>query len=211
MSEDARSAFVAEFDVSRETLARLDRYAELLTEWQQRMNLVAPSTLPHIWDRHFRDSAQLLAIAGTSHRWLDIGAGGGFPGLVLAILDPTAKFTLVESIAKKCRFLSEVATETGTFDRVTIANQRVETLKPTPYDIVTARAAAALDVLFDWSARFGRPGTRWILPKGRNVQEELATAAKRFHFDHQLIPSRTDSDARIVVAKNVRPIGVKRQ
>ena len=82
MSDDARSAFAAEFDVSRETLARLDRYAELLTEWQQRMNLVAPSTLPHIWDRHFRDSAQLLAISGTGQRWLDIGAGGGFPGLV---------------------------------------------------------------------------------------------------------------------------------
>lgn len=211
MADDARSAFAAEYDVSRETLARLDRYAELLIDWQQRMNLVAPSTLPHVWDRHFRDSAQLLAIAGTGQRWLDIGAGGGFPGLVLAIIDPGATFTLVESIAKKCRFLTEVASETGTIDRVTIANQRVETLQPLACDIITARAAAALDVLFDWSARFGRPGTRWILPKGRNVQEELATAAKRFHFDHQLIPSRTDSDARIVVARNVRPFGVKRQ
>ena len=204
MNDEARSAFAAEYDVSRETLARLDRYAELLIEWQQRMNLVAPSTLPHIWDRHFRDSAQLLPIAGTGQRWLDIGAGGGFPGLVLAILDPGARFTLVESISKKCRFLAEVAAETGTAAQVTIANQRVETLKPVPFDIVTARAAAALDMLFDWSVRFGRPSTRWILPKGRNVQEELATAAKRFHFDHQLIPSRTDSDARIVVATGVK-------
>lgn len=204
MSDDARAAFAAEHDVSRETLERLDLYAALLAEWQQKMNLVAPSTLPHIWDRHFRDSAQLLAIAGSGQRWLDIGAGGGFPGLVLAIMDPTARFTLVESIAKKCRFLTEVATQTGTIERVTIANQRVETLKPVPFDIVTARAAAALDVLFDWSVRFGRPGTRWILPKGRNVQEELATAAKRFHFAYELIPSRTDSDARIVLATGVK-------
>lgn len=206
MSEAARSAFARDFNVSRETLARLDRYAELLVEWQQRMNLVAPSTLPLVWDRHFRDSAQLLGIGGPGQRWLDIGAGGGFPGLVLAIMDPNARFTLVESIAKKCRFLEQVAAETGTSAQVTIANQRVETLKPAPFDIVTARAAAALEVLFDWSVRFGRPGTRWILPKGRSVQEELATAAKRFHFDHELIPSLTDSDARIVVA-----IGVKRR
>ncbi len=211
MSEDARAAFAAEFNVSRETLARLDRYAELLAEWQQRMNLVAPSTLPHIWDRHFRDSAQLLAIAGTGQRWLDIGAGGGFPGLVLAILDPSARFTLVESITKKCRFLTEVASETGTLAQVTIANQRVETLARGDFTVITARAAAALDVLFDWSVRFARPGTRWILPKGRNVQEELATAAKRFHFAHELIPSRTDSDARIVLATDLRPIGVKRR
>ena len=100
MDNPERAAFAAEFDVSRETLARLDRYAELLAEWQQRMNLVGPSTLPHVWDRHFRDSAQLLPIAGTGQRWLDIGAGGGFPGLVIAILDPTANIMLVESITK---------------------------------------------------------------------------------------------------------------
>lgn len=204
MSDAARQAFAAEFDVSRETLARLDRYAELLAEWQQRMNLVGPSTLPHIWDRHFRDSAQLLPIAGTGQRWLDIGAGGGFPGLVLAILDPAARFTLVESIAKKCRFLETVAAETGTASQVTVANIRIEAMAPARFDIITARAAAALETLFDWGLRFSGPKTRWVLPKGARVQEELASAAKRFHFDHELIPSRTDNDARIVVATGVK-------
>lgn len=204
MCESARAAFAAEFDVSRETLAKLDRYAELLTEWQERVNLVGPSTLPHIWDRHFRDSAQLLPIAGTGKSWLDMGAGGGFPGLVLAILDPAARFTLVESIAKKCRFLETVSQQTATAGHVTVANARVEALPASKYDIITARAAASLDTLFDWGLRFAGSGTGWILPKGARVQEELASAAKRFHFAHELIPSRTDSDARIVVAKGVK-------
>jgi 16S rRNA (guanine527-N7)-methyltransferase len=201
---DARAAFAAEFNVSRETLAQLDRYAELLAEWQQRMNLVGPSTLPHIWDRHFRDSAQLLPIAGTGRSWLDIGAGGGFPGLVLAMLDPKSNIMLVESITKKCNFLRTIAQETGINAQISVQNLRIETLETRKFDIITARAAAALDVLFDWGLRFAGSGTRWILPKGARVQEELATAAKRFHFDHQLIPSLTDSDARIVVATGVK-------
>jgi 16S rRNA (guanine527-N7)-methyltransferase len=201
---DARTAFAAEFDVSRETLAKLDRYAELLAEWQARMNLVGPSTLPHVWDRHFRDSAQLLPIAGIGKSWLDIGAGGGFPGLVLAMLDPKSNVTLVESITKKCHFLDTVGQQTDTARQLTVANVRVEALAGSKFDIITARAAASLDTLFDWGLRFAGSGTRWILPKGARVQEELASAAKRFHFDHQLIPSRTDSDARIVVAQGVK-------
>jgi 16S rRNA (guanine527-N7)-methyltransferase len=201
---DARTAFAAEFDVSRETLAKLDRYAELLAEWQARMNLVGPSTLPHVWDRHFRDSAQLLPIAGIGKSWLDIGAGGGFPGLVLAMLDPKSNITLVESITKKCHFLDTVGQQTDTARQLTVANVRVESLAGSKFDIITARAAASLDTLFDWGLRFAGSGTRWILPKGARVQEELASAAKRFHFDHQLIPSRTDSDARIVVAQGVK-------
>ena len=204
MNEDARAAFAAEFDVSRETLAKLDRYAELLSEWQQQMNLVGRSTLPHIWDRHFRDSAQLLPIAGTGKSWLDIGAGGGFPGLVLAIIDPSARLVLVEATAKKCRFLDTAAHETDTASHIVVANVRIEALAGSKFDIITARAAASLETLFDWGLRFAGSGTRWILPKGARVQEELASAAQRFHFDHELIPSRTDSDARIVVAKGVK-------
>src|SRR3712207_5976940 len=98
-----RDIFAREFDVSRETLAKLDRYAALLADWQSRMNLVGPSTLPHVWERHFRDSAQLIELAPRlGHRpiWLDIGAGAGFPGIVLALLG-AGDIHLVESIAKK--------------------------------------------------------------------------------------------------------------
>lgn len=200
----ARDAFEARFDVPRGTLEQLDTYAALLTEWQTRMNLVGPSTLPHVWERHFTDSAQLLPLAGTGRSWLDIGAGAGFPGLVLALLDPDARLTLVESIAKKCRFLSEVVTALGLDSRVTIENRRIETLPRAKFDIITARALAALDQLFDWGLPYAGSGTHWILPKGIRVDEEVDKAARRFAFEHRLVPSITDADARIVVAKGVK-------
>ena len=199
-----RDDFAARFDVSRETLAQFDRYADLLIDWQTRMNLVGPSTLPHVWERHFADSAQLLALAGPGKSWLDIGAGAGFPGLVLALLDPSARFTLVESIAKKCRFLNEVAETLGLSDRVTIANQRVESLPREKFDVITARALANLAQLFEWGLPHAGSGTRWILPKGIRVAEELEFAERRFVFGHQLLPSLTDADARIILANGVK-------
>jgi 16S rRNA (guanine527-N7)-methyltransferase len=199
-----RDAFALDFNVSRETLAQFDRYEALLTDWQTRMNLVGPSTLAAIWQRHFTDSAQILALAGEGRSWLDVGAGAGFPGLVIALLDPSASLTLVESIAKKCRFLDEVVTSLDLGDRVTIENRRIETLPRTKFDIITARALAALDQLFDWGLPYAGSDTRWVLPKGARVDDELAIASKRFAFDYSLVPSRTDAAARIVVASGVK-------
>lgn len=199
-----REAFQAAFDVPRETMAQFDAYVALLVDWQQRMNLVGPSTLPAIWTRHFADSAQLLALAGTGRSWLDVGAGAGFPGIVIALLDPSAKLTLVESIAKKCRFLAELAENLGISERVLIENRRVETLPRQKFDIITARALAALGQLFDWGLPYAGSGTRWLLPKGIRVSEELTVASERFAFDHVLVPSQTDPDARIVVASGVK-------
>ncbi len=185
-------------------MASLDTYAALLTEWQQRMNLVGASTLEHIWQRHFADSAQLIALAPAGASWLDIGAGGGFPGLVIALLDPAARLTLVESVGKKCNFLTEVATATGTIERVTVANARIEALPAGTVEVITARACAALGQLFDWGLRFAGAQTRWLLPKGARAGEEVALARQHFAFDAELVPSRTDVAARIVVASNVR-------
>lgn len=199
-----REAFAATFDVSRETLAKFDGYADLLVEWQQRINLVGPSTLPQLWHRHFTDSAQLLPLAGPGKSWLDIGAGAGFPGLVIALLDPTARLTLVESIAKKCRFLDEVVAQLGLSGQVTIENRRIETLPRQKVDIITARALASLDQLFDWALPFAGSGTRWLLPKGMRFAEEIEAATHRFSFAHHLIPSQTDDQARIVVATGVQ-------
>jgi 16S rRNA (guanine527-N7)-methyltransferase len=199
-----RDAFAARFDVSRETLADLDRYEALLADWQTRMNLVGQSTLPQLWQRHFADSAQLLTFAGLGRSWLDIGTGAGFPGLVLAILDPGARLTLVESIAKKCRFLTEVVETIGLADRVTIENRRVETLPRQKFDIITARALAALEQLFDWGLPYAGSGTHWLLPKGARFADELSVAAARFEFDHRLATSLTDPSARIVIATGVR-------
>jgi 16S rRNA (guanine527-N7)-methyltransferase len=199
-----RAAFATAFDVSRETLEQFDAYAALLADWQTRMNLVGPSTLTTIWERHFTDSAQILALAGSGKSWLDIGAGAGFPGLVIGLLDPGATLTLVESIAKKCRFLEAVTTELGLDSRVTIENRRIETLPRAKFDIITARALAALDQLFDWGLPYAGSGTRWVLPKGARVDMELSIASKRFAFDYSLVPSRTDAAARIVVASGVK-------
>lgn len=199
-----RDAFAARFDVPRETLGQLDSYAALLADWQSRMNLVGPSTLPLIWERHFTDSAQLLPLSGHGKSWLDIGAGAGFPGLVVAILDPEASITLVESVGKKCRFLSEVVETLGLQRRAIIENRRIETLPRQKFDIVTARALANLYQLFDWGLAYAGSGTKWILPKGMRVMEEIEFAERGFSFDRTLVPSITDVDARIVVASGVK-------
>lgn len=199
-----REAFAADFDVPRGTLAQFDLYADMLATWQGQMNLVGPSTLPMIWDRHFADSAQLLALAGRQKSWLDYGAGAGFPGLVLALLDPLGHFTLVESIAKKCRFLNAVVESLGLGERVSIENRRIETLPRQKFDVITARALASLDQLFDWALPYAGSGTSWLLPKGIRVSNEIEAASQRFFFDHRLVPSKTDPEARIVVASGVK-------
>lgn len=199
-----RDAFALDFNVSRETLEKFDAYAALLADWQTRMNLVGPSTLGTIWQRHFTDSAQILVLAGNGRSWLDIGAGAGFPGLVIALLDSEARLTLVESIAKKCRFLDEVVRTLELQDRVAIENRRIESLPRAKFDVITARALAALDQLFDWGLPYAGSGTRWVLPKGARVDTELSIASERFAFDYTLVPSRTDAAARIVVASGVK-------
>ncbi len=199
-----RDRFSATFDVSRETLERLDRYAALLGQWQARMNLVGPSTLPNIWERHFADSAQLLPAAGAGRHWLDIGAGAGFPGLVIAIIDTQAQVTLVESIAKKCLFLAEVVDVLGLGDRAIVENRRIETLARQKFDVITARATAGLDQLFDWGLAYAGSGTSWLLPKGARFAEELSVAERRFAFHHRLVPSVTAPLARIIVATGVK-------
>ena len=197
-----REEFAATFDVPRETLERLDRYAALLTDWQTRMNLVGPATLDDIWGRHFADSAQLLKLAeDLPGPWIDIGSGAGFPALVMALLG-RADVHLVEATAKKCRFLEAVADELGL--AVTIHNARVESMPAFPAGVISARAAAPLERLFDWGLRFARPATRWILPKGATVDEELSAARTRFGFDAELVASITDPRGRVVVATRVR-------
>jgi 16S rRNA (guanine527-N7)-methyltransferase len=198
-----RGQFAEHFHVPRETLEKLDRYESLLIDWQSRMNLVGPSTLPHIWHRHFADSAQLLPIVGTGRSWLDVGAGAGFPGLVIATLDPLARVTLVESIAKKCRFLETVVSELQLGQRVTIENRRIETLPRQCFDIITARALAALEQLLDWCLPFADSTTQWLLPKGVRWAEEVAQAQQRFRFALSNQSSLTDPEAQLLLIRKV--------
>jgi 16S rRNA (guanine527-N7)-methyltransferase len=137
------------------------------------MNLVGPATLGDVWGRHFADSAQLAKLVPPGRRWLDIGAGGGFPGLVLAAMG-YGEITLVDSIAKKCRFLEAVRDELGLKAKIICA--RVEQLPTLGVDVATARAAAPLETLFDWALRHVRPGGLFVFPKGRRWAEEVEAA-----------------------------------
>ncbi|QMW22722.1 16S rRNA (guanine(527)-N(7))-methyltransferase RsmG [Sandaracinobacteroides saxicola] len=196
-------AFADRFNVPRGTLDRLHRYAALLVEWQGRMNLVAPSTLPAIWHRHFADSAQLAALTPAGQHWVDMGAGGGFPSLVLAAMDHGSRFDLIESVGKKCDFLAAAVAEMG-LTHVQVHCARVEALAPMRPDILTARACAPVERLFDWGLSHARPDTRWVLPKGVRHAAEISDAQRRYRFDVTLAPSMTEPEARILLATDVR-------
>jgi 16S rRNA (guanine527-N7)-methyltransferase len=204
--------FTRAFSVSRETLAKLDVYANELRRWQKAVNLVAPGTLADVWHRHFADSAQLLALAPAgARRWLDLGSGGGFPGLVLALLLAErggATVTLVESDSRKAAFLREVARQTGA--PVDILSIRIETL-PThasldTVDVVTARALAPLPRLLELAAPVLGADTVGLFLKGREAAAELAAAraAGSPGFAIALAPSVTDPAGRIAVVRRVR-------
>lgn len=224
---DTPEAFQEAFGVSRETLARLRTYEDLLKAWQKAVNLVSPSTLDQVWHRHFADSAQLLDLALASSlppgregnegaggqtggkSWLDLGSGGGFPGLVLAILlaerRPDARMTLVESDARKAAFLGEVARKTGVAVEIraersekaaTQANSQIR-------DVITARALAPLPKLLGLVLPFFSPRTVALFPKGREAEVEVAQAQERFGFEFSLAQSLTDDEARIVIVRNL--------
>jgi 16S rRNA (guanine527-N7)-methyltransferase len=175
--------------VSRETLARLEAYAELLTRWSARINLVGRETLADVWRRHFLDSAQLHALVPQGARSLiDLGSGAGFPGLVLAILGVPG-VELVEGDSRKAAFLREAARVTGT--AVTIRACRSAAVPPHAVDVITARALAPLDRLLDLAVLFLGPDSCVLLPKGEHVEQELTVARQRW----RMIASRHQSVA----------------
>ena len=197
---DERAGFLAQVDVSRETLARLDSYAALLTKWNPAINLVAPSTLGQLWTRHFLDSAQVLEIAPEGHTWVDIGTGGGFPGLIVAILAaekrPDLRVTCIESDLRKATFLRTVARETGVDARV--ISKRIEQVEPLGADILSARALASLTQLLDFAERHLSPNGRALFPKGANHAVEVQEALENWSFQADTYPSKTSSEAVIL-------------
>lgn len=249
---DSPEAFQDAFGVSRETLDRLKTYVALLKTWQKTINLVAPATLDQVWDRHFADSAQLLALGlGSSalvpfppfawegsedavpeaaiegiscvpapsqkglrgvkggKSWLDLGSGGGFPGLVVAIMlaerDPSFRVTLVESDARKAAFLGEVARKTGVAVEILVERSEKAATRANSQirDVVTARALAPLPKLLGLALPFFSPSTVGLFPKGREAGIEIEEAKKRFDFDCALVPSLTEAEARIVIVRNL--------
>jgi len=202
-----REKFLLDFAVSREATAKFDCYVALLGDWQTRMNLVAPSTLPQIWSRHFYDSAQLFPLLpAKTNRLADIGAGAGFPGMVLALLAADAgraiEIHLVESIQKKAAFLHAVAEALEL--PVIIHATRTEQIGALPMDVVTARALAGLPDLFRLVQPFKQSETVFFFLKGAKAAEELTEAHRNWHFTCQNIPSRTDSSGHILRIEQLR-------
>jgi 16S rRNA (guanine527-N7)-methyltransferase len=184
------AGFAALTDVSRETVERLEAYAELLKRWSGRINLVSRNTLGDLWRRHFLDSAQLLPFIPAKARSLvDLGSGAGFPGLVLAILGVPG-VELIESDARKGVFLREAARIANA--PVKIVDSRIEAAKPRCVDVVTARACAPLDKLLPLAQRFIGPKTVCLFLKGEHAEEELTAARRGWRMTTAQHPSRAD-------------------
>jgi 16S rRNA (guanine527-N7)-methyltransferase len=206
---DGPEAFRAAFGVSRETLERLETYADMLKRWQKTINLVAPKTLDDVWHRHFADSAQLWSLRPPAARtWLDVGSGAGFPGLVLAILGAGtgSRHILVESDNRKAAFLREVARETGTpVDIMCMRLESPETRAKVPVvDCVTARALAPLPRLAELVAPYFAPGTLGLFLKGREIAAEIEKAARTWQMAFELKPSVTDKDGQVLLLKALK-------
>ena len=179
-------------------MADLERFRALLAEWNENLNLVGPSALAAFWPRHVWDSAQLLQIEPQAKTWADLGAGAGFPGLVLAILlkeTPGAHVHLVESLAKRCRFLEAVV---GTLNLpATVHNARAEALS-LKVDAVTARAVAPLSKLLGYAEPYLKRGAVGLFLKGQDVVSELTEATRYWKFDVKLTPSLSSSEGQVV-------------
>lgn len=189
-------------DVSRETGDKLGLLASELRRWQGIKNLVSPATLDEVWSRHIADSLQLAELAPAARTWLDLGSGAGFPGLVVAVAladMPHARVHLVESNGRKCAFLRHAARLTGA--PASVHEGRIEALAAGfagTLDVVTARALAPLPQLLAWTQDMLKSGALGLFPKGRDAAAELTEAEKSWRFNAELLPSRTDSEARIV-------------
>lgn len=230
--EEDRSQALAMVPVSRETLSRLDRFVSLLLKWQHTINLIAPSTASSVWVRHVADSLQLLDLAAARHKsdapiWVDLGSGGGFPGMPIAcaLADiPDACVHLVESNAKKAAFLREAIRETGAAAAVHLL--RIEDLLA-PHrlkshdghdlvrntqggadlvsraDFVTARALAPLNRLLPIVLPFVEKGAQALLLKGQDVERELTEATKYWTLQLDVVPSKTSAAGRVLIVRDL--------
>jgi 16S rRNA (guanine527-N7)-methyltransferase len=191
--------------VPDETRRRLGTYESLLKKWQRAVNLVSGSTLDDVWVRHFADSLQVSMAAPDARRWLDLGSGGGFPGLVTAIRyadDPNASVHLIESDQRKCAFLRAVSRETGA--PAIIHCGRIEAVVPTlepPIDAVSARALAPLPILLRYAEKFLESGAIGVFSKGQQAEAELTDSTLLDKFSIMTLTSQTSDSGRIVIVK----------
>lgn len=208
-----RSVFVREMarlgiDVSRETVDRLQVLVETLARWQKTINLIGRNTLEDVWNRHVLDSGQLVSlIPDKAETLVDLGSGGGFPGLVIAALAPRLRVTLVEADARKAAFLGEASRRMGLERMPTIRVGRIESVEPTRSDVISARALAPLGQLLAWANRHRGDTTICLFHKGKGWQAELTEAMKSWDILLQPSNSITDLDAVILRIGHFAPRG----
>lgn len=191
--------------VSRETNERLRHFADLLLRWTKRINLIAKSTTDDVWNRHILDSAQVIDHAPAFTSWVDIGSGGGLPGVVSAVIAaekvPDASFTLIESDMRKATFLRTVSRELEVpFD---VIADRIEAAPPQQADVLSARALSSLSDLMPMALRHLSPNGTALFMKGRRFQEEIAALHGDWAYEMTEHPSMTDADARILSFKRI--------
>jgi 16S rRNA (guanine527-N7)-methyltransferase len=178
---------------------RLERLVAMLVDENARQNLVARASLDHVWQRHIVDSAQLHHVSrGTSGPWLDLGTGAGFPGLVVAALEPMRPVTLVDSRRLRTEWLSRACESLG-LGHVKVIHARVEDLPPHTVAVISARAFAPLERLLQLSARFSTPQTLWLLPKGAKARHELQELGREWQNTFHVEQSLTDPAAGVLV------------
>jgi 16S rRNA (guanine527-N7)-methyltransferase len=203
---EAAEAFVGGVSVSRETFAALQAYEAFVRRWNSAINLVSKGSLQDIWARHIADSAQIFALCPPSAKhWADLGSGGGFPGIVVAILAkdsmPGLRVTLVESDLRKATFLRQAIQLLGLSAEV--HSQRIESLPPLAADVVSARALAPLSDLLAFADKHLTAQGVAIFPKGARHAEEIRDARHAWSFDLDTLPSLSDSEAAILVIRNI--------
>lgn len=203
------SVEVGGVNVSRETIADLEAFVELTKKWTPKINLIARGTVDDIWERHIVDSVQLYKFAPeTFTKWVDLGSGGGFPGIVMAIVartvHPESSFVLIESDQRKAAFLRTVARELEL--PVNVVAQRIELAPPQGADIVSARALTALSGLLPLAKRHLQHGASALFHKGRQSRQEIADAHRNWRFDLEDYPSITDPDARILRIQRIESL-----
>ena len=193
-------------NVSRETEAQLHDFVALVKKWNPVINLIARSSIPNIWSRHIEDSAQIVALAKASGPWIDIGSGGGFPGIVAAIclkeIAPYTRVTLVESDVRKAAFLRQAAVTLKL--NCEIHSSRIESLTLPRAATLSARALAPLPVLFQYAERLVKKDGVCLFMKWQTYHEELAAAQKSWSFEHDIVQSQTDLTAAVLKIRNIR-------
>jgi len=201
-----RQEKLTSLSVSRETTAQLNEFVALVKKWNPVINLIAKGSISNIWSRHIEDSAQIIALAKLSDCWIDIGSGGGFPGIVVAIclkeISPSTCVILVESDLRKAAFLRQAAATLKL--NCEIHSFRVESLTLARAATVSARALAALPKLLEYAETLVETDGVCLFMKGQSHQDELVAAQKSWSFEHDIVPSQTDIHAAVLKIRNIR-------